>query len=289
MIDGFEFKQEYGFDDLVKIIAILRSPGGCPWDREQTHKSIRANFIEETYEVVEAIDNSDTELLREELGDVMLQVALHSQMECEKGTFTIGDVSDGVCKKLIVRHPHVFGDVKADTTGEVLKNWDEIKKRTKGQHSETEVLKTVPRVLPALMRSYKVQQKAARAGFDWVDVLGAVAKVHEELSELEAEINLGDKSACFDEFGDLLFSIVNIARFIGTEPEEALTASCDKFIKRFALCEKFAAESGRELHSMNAQELDALWCRAKEVLQSEAESPRQDFNKIPKIGGNKND
>lgn len=277
MIDGFEFKQKYSFDDLIKIVNVLRSPGGCPWDKEQTHKSIRANFIEETYEVVEAIDTDDTELLREELGDVMLQVALHSQIECEKGTFDIGDVADGVCKKLIVRHPHVFGDIKANTTGEVLKNWDEIKKRTKGQSSQTEVMETVPRVLPALMRSYKVQQKAARSGFDWPDVSGAVAKAHEELSELEAEIARNDKDACLGELGDLLFSAVNIARFVGAEPEEALTVSCDKFIKRFSLCEKFADEQGCALRSFSTQELDALWNKAKEVLQSETESSAAGF------------
>lgn len=271
MVNGFEFKQKYGFDDLVKIVRVLRSPGGCPWDREQTHKSIRANFIEETYEAVEAIDTDDTELLREELGDVMLQVALHSQIESEKGTFDINDVADEVCKKLIVRHPHVFGDIKADTTGEVLKNWDEIKKRTKGQKSQTEVIESVSRALPALMRSCKVQQKAAKSGFDWTSVAGAVTKVHEELGELEAEIASGDKDACFNELGDLLFAVVNIARFIGAEPEGALTVSCDKFIRRFALCEKFAAEEKRELRSMNEQELDALWCRAKHVLQSKAE------------------
>jgi tetrapyrrole methylase family protein / MazG family protein len=271
MIKGFEFKENYDFDDLVNIVKVLRSPGGCPWDIEQTHKSIRANFIEETYEVIEAIDTDDEALLREELGDVMLQVALHAQMETEKGSFDIGDVADGICKKLIVRHPHVFGDVKANTTGEVLKNWDEIKKRTKGQSSQTEVMETVPRVLPSLMRSSKVQQKAARSGFDWPDISGAVEKVHEELGELESEITRGDNKAGAAELGDLLFAVVNIARFIDAEPEEALTASCDKFIKRFALCEKFATESGRELKSMTAEELDTLWGKAKDVLQSETE------------------
>jgi tetrapyrrole methylase family protein / MazG family protein len=271
MVEGFEFKQKYGFDDLVKIVAILRAPGGCPWDREQTHKSIRANFIEETYEAIEAIDTGDTELLREELGDVMLQVALHSQMEREKGAFDIGDVANGVCKKLIVRHPHVFGSVKAETTDEVLKNWDEIKKRTKGQKSQTEAIESVSRALPALIRSRKVQQKAAGSGFDWPDVSGAVAKAHEELSELETAVARGDKSACLEELGDLLFAAVNISRFIGVEPEEALTVSCDKFISRFALCEKFAAGQGRELHSMNVQELDSLWSKSKNVLRSKAE------------------
>lgn len=271
MIDGFAFKQKYDFNDLVKIVTILRSPGGCPWDREQTHKSIRANFIEETYEAVEAIDTDDAELLREELGDVMLQVALHSEMEREKGAFDIGDVADGICKKLIVRHPHVFGDVRADTTDEVLRNWDAIKLRTKGQRSQTEAMDSVPKVLPALMRSLKVQQKAARAGFDWPDISGAEKKVHEELGELEEEIRRGDREAGFDELGDLIFAAVNVARFIGAEPEQALTAACDRFVARFALCERFASESGRELCSMSAKEFDTLWDKAKKVLQSEAE------------------
>lgn len=271
MVSGFEFKEKYSFNDLVKIVKILRSPGGCPWDREQTHKTIRANFIEETYEAVEAIDTEDIDLLKEELGDVMLQVALHSEMEEEKGTFNIGDVADGVCKKLIVRHPHVFGDVTADTSDEVLKNWDAIKKRTKGQKSSTETLESVPRVLPALMRSEKVQHRAARAGFDWPDVTGAAEKVHEELSELEAAIKHNDKNECREELGDLLFAAVNVARFLDVEPEGALTDSCDKFIKRFSLCEKMAAEKGRKMSEMSLDELDSLWAEAKVVLQSKPE------------------
>lgn len=271
MVNGFEFKEKYNFDDLVKIVKILRSPGGCPWDREQTHKTIRANFIEETYEAVEAIDTEDAELLKEELGDVMLQVALHSEMEREKGAFDIGDVANGVCQKLIVRHPHVFGDVEADTSDEVLKNWDAIKKRTKGQKTGTETLESVARVLPALMRSEKVQHRAARAGFDWPDVTGAVEKTHEELSELEAAIKHSDKQECFEELGDLLFAAVNVARKLDVEPEGALTASCDKFIKRFSLCEKMASELGRKMSEMSLDELDGLWAKAKIVLQSKPE------------------
>lgn len=273
MIKGFQFKQRYYFDDLVKIVSLLRSPGGCPWDREQTHKSIRANFIEETYEAVEAIDTEDTDLLKEELGDVMLQVALHSQMEAEAGNFNIDDVADGVCKKLIVRHPHVFGNVQADTTGEVLKNWDEIKKRTKNQTTGTQTLKSVPKVLPALMRSSKVQKRAAKAGFDWHDVSGALSKVHEETGELEAEIKKGDKEACLEELGDLIFAVVNVSRFLEVDPEKALTDSCDKFIKRFALCEKFASDDGADLSRLSAEKLDILWEKSKEVLQSQTENP----------------
>lgn len=264
MLDNFQFKEKYGFDDLIDIMAILRSEKGCPWDREQDHKSIRRNFIEETYEVIEAIDNEDTELLKEELGDVMLQIAFHAQMEKERGTFDIDEVTDGICQKLIVRHPHVFGDVRADTSQQVLTNWDEIKKQTKGQSTQTEVLEHIPRVLPALMRSFKVQQKAAKVGFDWPEVGGALEKTHEELNELEDAIREGDAQHTTEELGDLLFSVVNIARFVDAEPEEALTAACDKFIRRFAQVEKLAGD--RDMRDMTIDELDKLWDKAKTAL-----------------------
>jgi tetrapyrrole methylase family protein/MazG family protein len=264
MVDNFQHKDKYGFDDLVNIMSLLRGENGCPWDREQTHKSIRANFIEETYEVVEAIDNEDTSLLLEELGDVLLQVAFHAQIENERGAFNIGDVSDGICRKLIVRHPHIFGDVKADTTADVLKNWDEIKKQTKGQKSQTEVMENIPRVLPALMRSYKVQQKAAKAGFDWPEVSGAIEKTREELGELEEAVAQGSREHSSEELGDLLFSAVNISRFIEAEPEQALTFACDKFIKRFAIVERLA--QGRDMKKMSLEEMDKFWNEAKKAL-----------------------
>ena len=181
----FQLKDRYSFRDLVSIMKILRGENGCPWDREQTHKTIRKNLIEETYEAVEAIAREDPVLLQEELGDILLQVVFHSEMERQRGGFTIDDVITGICRKLIERHPHIFGDVVAKTSEDVLKNWDEIKKIEKHQSSETEVLRSVPRVLPALMRSSKVQQKAAKCGFDWPDVSDAVDKKREELSEKE--------------------------------------------------------------------------------------------------------
>lgn len=273
MVEGFTFKKTYDFDDLVGIVAILRAPGGCPWDKEQTHRSIRSNFIEETYEAIEAIDTDDASLLCEELGDVLLQVALHSQIEKESGGFNINDVVDGVAKKLIVRHPHVFGDVIADNTDQVLKNWDDIKKHTKGQKSQSETLKSVSRALPALMRSSKVQQRASRSGFDWPDEKGAVDKIHEELSELEAEISKGSKEGCIEEIGDLLFAAVNASRKLGIDPEEALTASCDKFTQRFSKCEEFASQQDKKLSDLNPEELDELWNKSKTVLLSNAERP----------------
>lgn len=272
MTNEFTRRERYGFEDLVKIVALLRSENGCPWDKEQDHKSIRRNLIEETYEVAEAIDNEDSGLLREELGDVMLQVVFHAQMEKEAGRFTIDDVADGICKKLVVRHPHVFGEVEANTTEQVLENWDAIKKRTKGQRTQTQVLESVPKVLPALMRSEKVQEKAARVGFDWPDVSGAMDKTREELSELGEAAARGSRAETLEETGDLLFSVVNVARKLGVEPEEALTAACEKFIRRFARMEKDAAQQGRELSGMTPAELDEEWEKAKTLPSGTAEA-----------------
>jgi tetrapyrrole methylase family protein/MazG family protein len=260
---AFKFKERYSFEDLLEITEILRGEKGCPWDREQTHESIRKNFIEETYEAVEAIDNNDPALLEEELGDVLMQVALHAQIEKESGEFDMGDVVDGICKKLIIRHPHVFGGTVANTSSEVLKNWQEIKKRQKNQKTQAEALKTVPKVLPALMRSYKVQQRAAEYGFDWPSVHGAIEKTHEELGEFEAAIAAGVSKSVCEELGDLLFSVVNLSRFADCEPEEALTRACDKFIERFEEVEKLASEQGVNLKAAGIDELDRLWDAVK--------------------------
>lgn len=184
----FKKKDKYSMDDLLQIMKILRAPGGCPWDREQTHQSIRNCFIEETYEAIEAIDTEDPILLQEELGDVLLQVLFHSEIEQEEGRFDFSDVVDGEAKKMVERHPHVFGSVTVDGTEDVLTNWDAIKKKTKDQKTQTEVLQSVSKALPALMRSQKVQQKAAKVGFDWPDVSGALAKVEEETVELREAI-----------------------------------------------------------------------------------------------------
>ena len=233
----FKEKPNYKFDDLVQIVKILRAPDGCPWDREQTHKSIRSNFIEETYEAIEAIDTEDTELLKEELGDVLLQVALHSEIESEKNSFNIDDVCDGICKKLIIRHPHVFGNVNADTTEQVLKNWDAIKMRTKSQKSQTQAMENISKALPSLMRSSKIQQKAAKVGFDWQDVNGALEKLDEECTELKEAIKNNDVENQKEELGDVLFSVVNVARFLNIDSEHALYDACDKFTNRFSKVE----------------------------------------------------
>lgn len=266
VIEGFEFKDKYLFADLVSIMKILRSENGCPWDKEQTHLSIRKNLIEETYEVLEAIDNIDSELLKEELGDVMLQVIFHAEIESQNGGFDINDVTDGICRKLIIRHPHIFSDVIARTSEQVLLNWDEIKKQQKGHQKHTEALDCIPRILPSLMRSYKIQQKAAKVGFDWPDVSGAIEKTHEELKELEEAIAENDVEHCKEELGDLLFATVNISRFINAEPEEALTAACDKFIKRFSIMEDSALNDKLDMRDLTLAQLDELWDKAKLVL-----------------------
>ncbi len=264
MYNDYRLDGSYSIVDLLRIIEILRGDNGCPWDREQDHHSIRNNFLEETYEVLDAIDRDDVENLREELGDVLLQVVFHSRMEEEAGRFGFKDVCDRICKKLILRHPHVFGDVRAETSAEVLNNWDEIKKKEKGQDTFTDTLNSVPRAFPALMRAAKVQKRAAKAGFDWADCAGAMDKLEEEMAELEAARTDGSAEETLEEMGDLLFSMVNVSRFLHCDPEEALTKATDKFIRRFAKVERLAAEKGLDMRSASMTELDKLWEQAKQ-------------------------
>lgn len=272
MAVDFEFKEHYNVYDLISIIALLRAPGGCPWDREQTHTSIKKNFIEETYEVIEAINRENTDALREELGDVLLQIALHTQMEAEKNNFDFDDVADGICKKLILRHPHVFGDVEAHTSAEVLTNWDAIKLKEKGMKSVSESMCSIPRELPALMRAQKVQKKAAGQGFDWSDISGAMDKLYEEINELKNALNTREQHCVEDEFGDVLFSCVNLARFIHTDSEEALTAATDKFLSRYVIVERLAQEKGIDMKASSLDALDALWDEAKQILSEQSET-----------------
>ena len=261
MVD-FSNKPRYNYDDLVKIMEILRSEGGCPWDREQTHESIRNNFIEETYEAVEAIDKGDIELLKEELGDVLLQVVFHARIAEEAGRFNVDDVADGICQKLIVRHPHIFGDTVAENSAEVLVNWDNIKQQTKGITSQTESMIKVATSLPALMRAQKVQQKAAKVGFDWTSIEGALDKIDEEAAELR--LAAGTERAA-EELGDLIFAAVNAARFVGADAEEALFRATEKFIGRFQYVEETARASGRKLEDMSLEEMDRLWEEKKRI------------------------
>ena len=269
MVKNFNFKERYDVNDLIDIVEILRSPGGCPWDIEQDHKSIRRDFLEETYEVIEAINKEDRDGLLEELGDVLLQVVFHTQIEREKNSFDLNDVADGVCKKMIERHPHVFGNVNAETSEQVLENWDVIKKQTKSQKSQTESMLSIPREFPALMRADKVQKKAAKVGFDWDSVEGAFEKVSEELEELKEAVTMGIVENANEELGDLLFSVVNVSRFIGVDSEEALTFATDKFIDRFSKVEKMAEEKGINMKETELSELDKLWDEAKKVSKKD--------------------
>lgn len=263
MVD-FTLKDNYNCDDFIRVMKLLRAPGGCPWDMEQTHESIKKNLIEETYEVIEAINKQSPEMLREELGDLFMQVIFHTIMEEEKGNFNFDDVTDEVTKKLIIRHPHVFGDVTAETSDEVLVNWDAIKRQTKGQKTTSDSMASVPRELPALMRAAKLQKKAAGVGFDWDNVSGALDKLSEEIAELRAAIEGGRAKKINEEFGDLLFSAVNVSRFLKLDAEESLTASSDKFLARFTEVERIAAERGIDMKDAPLEVLDAIWDEVKQ-------------------------
>lgn len=260
MVD-FEYKNYYNVYDLERIIALLRSEKGCPWDREQTHESIRRNFLEEAYEAVEAIDEKDAGHLREELGDVLTQIVFHSRLEEEQGSFKLDDVADAVCRKLIFRHPHVFGGVEVGDSAEVMVNWEELKRREKSQSTTACAMDSVAKSLPALWRAEKIQSKAKKSGFDWDDVSGALDKLFEEADELREAIASGE--GIDEELGDLLFSAVNVARFTKTDPEEALHLACEKFVRRFKYVEREAGRMGRELKDMTLAEMDELYTKAK--------------------------
>lgn len=256
-------KEKYTIEDLLEIMRLLRSPDGCPWDRAQTHQSIRSDFLEETHEAIEAINEEDPEALKEELGDVLLQVVFHSQIEKEKQVFGFDEVVDGICKKLIVRHPHVFSDGTAEDAAQVLKNWDAIKRETKGGKTQTDLLRAVPRTLPALMRSAKVQNRAKRVGFDWPDVTGALDALDKETVELKEAISCENPQEIEEELGDVLFSAVNVSRFVHCDAEQALTVSCDKFIRRFSKVEALASERKLDMTKASLEQLDDLWNEAK--------------------------
>lgn len=259
---------------LSEIIRILRSPEGCPWDREQTHRSLIRGMIEEAYEVVEAIETDNTENLKEELGDVLLQVVMHAQIAEENGTFSLREVADAVSEKMLRRHPHVFDEKTAETlqncgisVDNVYELWDNVKQGEKNTDSEAEEMKKIPRHLPALLRSEKIQAKARRAGFDWDDVSEAFLKVREELLELEDACERQDTAHMRHEAGDLLFAAVNVTRFLGIDPEEALNLTSERFIRRFSDVEDQARRGGRSLQDMTLAEMDELWEIAKSKEQ----------------------
>ncbi|MDO5150228.1 MAG: nucleoside triphosphate pyrophosphohydrolase [Oscillospiraceae bacterium] len=259
----FNFKDNYDINDLITIVSILRSENGCPWDKVQTHSSIKADFIEEVYEVIEAIDMDSAEMLREELGDVLLQVVFHSQIKTEENVFNFGDVCNDICQKLIVRHPHVFGEVKVNGCDEVLSNWDKIKQRTKGQTTYTETLESVPKTFPALMRAQKVGKRASKAGMDFENISTALERLKSEINELEAAIAEKDSDKIREELGDVLFSCTNVARKAEVDSETVLTESTEKFIKRFAKTEELVRLKETDMTSLGIDELDEYWKQAK--------------------------
>ncbi len=258
MVD-FQMAKDYHIDDLIQIMELLRAPGGCPWDRAQTHQSIRANMLEEAYEAADAIDSMDMDNLKEELGDVLLQVVFHARMAQEAGAFTFDDVVDGICKKLVYRHPHVFGTASAGDPEGALSAWDAQKRAEKGQRTTADAMDSVARALPALTRAAKLQGKAAKAGFDWRDISPAMDKLSEELEEFQAAVR--EDSNVEEELGDLLFAAVKVGRFAGVDGETALQKACEKFIRRFRAVERLAEGP---LDGLDVPALEALWRRAKE-------------------------
>ena len=259
----FEFKEKYNIEDLLEIMTILRSEKGCVWDREQNHKSIRKDVLEEAYEVAEAIDSENADLLKEELGDLLLQVVFHTEIEREKESFDFDDVCDGICKKMIYRHPHVFGEVKVNTSDDVLKNWDKLKSESKGEEKASDRLMSVPKLLPALMRGEKVGKRAANAGLDFACTEDVIACLKGEITELEEAIKGKNDAEIEEELGDVLFSCCNLARFLKKDSEKALTSAINKFIMRFREVETIAEKQGKVLEEMSADALDELWKQAK--------------------------
>ena len=253
--------ERYGFDELNRVIHILRSPGGCPWDRKQTHETLRTNLVEEAYEAVDAIDREDMDALYDELGDVLLQIVLHAEIAREHGDFTIGDVTTAITHKMIFRHQHVFGSARADTADEVLDLWQKVKKAERHQQTQAEVLRSVTRSLPALMRAEKVQKRAADVGFDWENARAAFYKIGEEAEELSRAVE--DGGGVEEEAGDLLFAVVNVLRLLKLDPEIALNRATDKFTARFAEMERLILADGKSLAEMTLADMDAYWDRVK--------------------------
>jgi tetrapyrrole methylase family protein/MazG family protein len=251
----------FGYPELAAVMHTLRMPGGCPWDREQTHESLKKTMIEECYEVLDAIDQNSDAALCEELGDVLLQIVFHAEIAAEQRRFTDRDVTTGIVQKLIYRHPHVFGTGKADTPDAVIEKWEQLKKKEKHFTTQTDVLRAVPKNLPALMRAYKLQKKAAQVGFDWGSAKEAFHKLPEETEELRIAMETNGNIA--EEMGDLLFAAVNVCRLLHLEPEEVLTSASEKFLARFAGMEDLALSKGTSLDTMTLDALEALWQAVK--------------------------
>lgn len=251
---------------LLGIMKKLRGPGGCPWDQEQTLDSLKSGLIEEAYEVIDAIESGDCSCLEEELGDLLLQIAFQSQICAEDGHFEFHDVANGISDKLVRRHPHVFGEVEVSGTGEVLQNWDAIKKAEKQGEGEkpASIVSGIPKHLPALQKAHQIQKRAARAGFDWDHINDVFDKLHEEIEEVKEAIGRNHEPDIRDELGDLLFSVVNVSRFLGHNPEELLNHNIKKFVKRFQRVEEKVHATGKDFKEFTLDELDAFWDEVKE-------------------------
>lgn len=259
-------RKRFCFDDLLRVMDMLRGEDGCPWDRAQTHESLRPYLLEEAWETAAAIDEGDADHLADELGDVLLQVVFHAHVGKCHGTFTISDVTTAICHKMIYRHAHIFGSAHCENAEEVSQNWEKLKKAEKGLRSQTDVMRDVPAALPSLMRACKVQKKAAQVGFDWDDAHGALPKVHEEADEVLAELDAGRDPG--EELGDLLFACVNAARLCGKDPEQTLHQATEKFIRRFAAMEKRIISDGKSLEALTLAEMDVYWNQVKQAAHN---------------------
>jgi tetrapyrrole methylase family protein / MazG family protein len=256
-----EFKEKRPLYRFEEIIAALRGENGCPWDRKQTHQSLRPYLIEEAYEALDAIEGGDPAHIREELGDILLQIYLHAEIARERNQFTIDDVAQSIIDKIILRHPHVFGDATVRDADHVAERWEQIKK-TEKPHRES-ILDGVPKHLPALLKAYRIQQKVSRVGFDWEHIEDVSAKLDEEVGELKGALTSSDKEKVIEEAGDILFSIANLLRFMSINPEEALEKTTMKFIRRFHYIEKRSSEMGKSIEDMTIEEMERLWQEAK--------------------------
>lgn len=251
--------------DLIALMAKLRGPDGCPWDRKQTTESLKPFLIEECYEVIDALDDGSPDKVKEELGDLLFQIIFHARIAEEQGHFAMHDVIAANIEKMTRRHPHVFGDAKLSTDKEVLSNWEEIKKKEKGYEDRKSILEGIPRHLPSLLRAHSIQERAARVGFDWNRLDDALPKLDEEIAEFKESLKKEDAAGIEEELGDLFFTLVNISRFLGVNPEDALRKTISKFIQRFRYIEEHAADAGRSLNDMTLDDMEQLWQESKKA------------------------
>ena len=255
--------QNNPFQQLVELMATLRSPDGCPWDRKQTPESLKPFLVEECYEVVDAIEEGAPAKVRDELGDLLFQIIFHARIAEEAGQFTINDVLTAIHEKMTRRHPHVFGHDKISTDKEVLSNWEEIKRKEKGHVDRKSILEGVPKELPSLLRAHRLQERAARVGFDWLHQSEALPKLDEEIAEFKESLKMEDAGKIEEELGDVFFMLVNLSRFLGVNPEDALRKTISKFIHRFRYIEEHAEQARRSLNDMTLDEMEKLWQESK--------------------------